>query len=112
MTPWTVAHQRFSRQEYWRGLSFLYPGDAPDPEIEPGSPALQADTLPSEPQRADQHLREPGLCKSLRTIEVISIAVVEELGDIRVRHIHIVIPTLSLVSYMISYKLLISLNIN
>ena len=38
----------FSRQEYWSGLPFLPPGDLPDPGIKPGSPALQADTLPSE----------------------------------------------------------------
>ena len=53
-TPWTVAHQAFpsmgfSRQEYWSGFPFLSPGDLPDPRIEPGSPALQADTLTSEP---------------------------------------------------------------
>ena len=51
-TPWTVAYQapqsmEFSKQEYWNGLPFLSPGDPPDPGIEPGSPALQADTLPS-----------------------------------------------------------------
>ena len=39
----------FSRQEYWSGLSFPPPGDLPDPEIEPRSLALQADSLPSEP---------------------------------------------------------------
>ena len=39
----------FSRQEYWSGLPFPSPGDIPDPGIEPGSPALQADTLQSEP---------------------------------------------------------------
>ena len=54
MTPWTVAHQAplsvgFSRQEYWSGLPFPSLGDLPDPGIEPGSPALQADYLPSEP---------------------------------------------------------------
>ena len=53
-TPWTVAYQvppsiRFSRQECWSGLPFPSPGDLPDPGIEPGSPALQADALPSEP---------------------------------------------------------------
>ena len=55
-TPWTVASQGppsmgFSRQEYWSGLPFLSPGDLPNPGIEPGSPALQADALPSEPTR-------------------------------------------------------------
>ena len=39
----------FSRQEYWSGLPFPSPGDLPDPGNEPGSPALQADALPSEP---------------------------------------------------------------
>ena len=53
-TPWTVAHQaplsmEFSRQEYSSGLPFPSPGDLPDPGIEPRSPALQADVLPSEP---------------------------------------------------------------
>ena len=39
----------FSRQEYWSGLSFLSPGDLPDPRIKPRPPALQADSLPAEP---------------------------------------------------------------
>ena len=52
-TPWTVAHQAplfmgFSRQKYWSGLPFPSPGDLPNPGIEPGSPALQADSLPAE----------------------------------------------------------------
>ena len=38
----------FFRQEYWSGLSFPSP-DLPNPGIEPGSPALQADSLPTEP---------------------------------------------------------------
>ena len=38
-----------SRQEYWSGLPFPSPGDLPNPGIEPGSPTLQADTIPSEP---------------------------------------------------------------
>ena len=39
----------FSRQECWSGLPFPSPGDLPDPGIKPGSPALQADALPTEP---------------------------------------------------------------
>ena len=39
----------FSRQEYWSGLPFPSPEDLPNPGIELGSPALQADALPSEP---------------------------------------------------------------
>ena len=39
----------FSRQEYYSGLAFPSPGDLPDLGIEPESPTLQTDTLPSEP---------------------------------------------------------------
>ena len=53
-TPWTVAYQapqsmEFSRQEYWSGLPFPSPGDLSNPGVEPRSPTLQADALPSEP---------------------------------------------------------------
>ena len=62
-TLWTVAHQAppsmgFSRQEYWSGLPFPSPGDLPNPGIKPRSPALQADSLTSEP---------PGNLKNKRT---------------------------------------------
>ena len=51
---WSIARQAplsmgVSRQGYWSGLRFPSPGDLPDPGIEPRSPALQADALPSEP---------------------------------------------------------------
>ena len=54
MTPWTVVHQAplsmgFSRHDYWSGLPLPSPVDLPNPGIEPGSPALQADSLPTEP---------------------------------------------------------------
>ena len=54
VTPLTVAHQdplsmAFSTQEYQSGLPFPPPGDLPDPGIEPGSPASQADSLLTEP---------------------------------------------------------------
>ena len=39
----------FFGQEYWSGLPFPSPGDLHDPGIESGSPALQEDSLPSEP---------------------------------------------------------------
>ena len=53
-TLWTIACQAplpmgFPKQEYWSGLPFPSPGDLPDTGIEPGSPTLQADALPSEP---------------------------------------------------------------
>ena len=41
----------FFRQEYWSGLPFPSPGDLLNPGIEPESPSLQADSLPSEPAR-------------------------------------------------------------
>ena len=53
-TPWIVSclaplPMDFSRQKYWSGLPFPTPGDLPDPGIKPISPALQADSLLSEP---------------------------------------------------------------
>ena len=44
----------FSRQEYWSGLPWPSPGDLPDPETEPRSSVLQADSLLSEPPREAQ----------------------------------------------------------
>ena len=56
VTPWTVAHQaplsiEFSMQEYWSGLPFPSPRDLPYPGIKFTSPALQMDSLISEPSR-------------------------------------------------------------
>ena len=48
----------FPRQEYWSGLPCPPLGDLPDPGIEPMSPALQADSLPSEP--SGEHKRKQG----------------------------------------------------
>ena len=53
-TPQTVVYQAplsmgFSRQQYWSGLPSPSPGDLLDPGIEPRSPTLQTDALPSEP---------------------------------------------------------------
>ena len=63
-TPWAVTCQDplsvgFSRQEYWRGDPVPPPGNLPVPGIEPRSPILQADSLPSEP---------PGKPKLLNTL--------------------------------------------
>ena len=46
------------RQEYWSGLPFLSPGDLPNPGIEPGSPALQVDSLPSEPPGKPEYIAQ------------------------------------------------------
>ena len=62
VTLWTADYQAlpsmgFSRQEYWSGLPFPSPGDLPNPGIEPRSPALQTDPLPSElPGKPKKHL--------------------------------------------------------
>ena len=60
-TPWTVAYQAplstgFSRQEYWSGLPFPPAGDLPNPGIEPGPPALQADFFISTRKQAPIYL--------------------------------------------------------
>ena len=65
--PWTVVCQAplsmgFSRQECWSGLSFPSAGNLPNPGIEPGSPALQAESLVDEP-------RGIWLCGSQQTVE-------------------------------------------
>ena len=57
VTPGTVVHQAplsmgFSRQEYWSGLPFPSPGDLHNPGIKPRSPALQVNSLLTEPSAA------------------------------------------------------------
>ena len=64
-TPWTVAWQAslslgFSRQEYWSGLPFPSPGDLPNPGIKFESPALQADSLPSQQHKCLKGQQETG----------------------------------------------------
>ena len=72
VTPWTIALQAplsmgFPRQEYWSGLPFPSPEDLADPRIKPLSPALQADSLPTEPPGNPctlNLLENKSLCKS------------------------------------------------
>ena len=72
VTSWTIACQaplstEFSRQEYWSGLSFPSPEDLPDPGIKPGSPALQAESLPTElPGKPFEHAKHVHIKVSLR----------------------------------------------
>ena len=68
-TPWTVAHQAprsmgFSRHEYWSGVPLPSPGDLPGPGIEPRSPALQADALPSELPAEAADRKQVWFCRS------------------------------------------------
>ena len=70
VTAWTVAPQAplsmgFSKPEYWSGLPFPSPGDFPTLGIEPGSPAVQADSLPSEPPGRPRHELNPSSCHLL-----------------------------------------------
>ena len=68
-TPWTVAYQAppsmgFSRQDYWSGLPFPSPGESCQHRDQTRSPALQADTLWSEPpekRRRGQYIQDPCL---------------------------------------------------
>ena len=63
--PWTVALQTplfmgFPRQDYWSGQIFPCSGDLLDPGIEPGSPALQEDSLASEPPEFEALTQKTG----------------------------------------------------
>ena len=66
-TLWTEACQAplpmgFSRQEYWSGLPFPSPRDIPNPGIKPRSPALQAESLASEPPGKPTHSKATSKC--------------------------------------------------
>ena len=68
--PRTVAHQAhlsmgFIRQEYWSGLPFPSPGDLPNPGIEPGCPALQADSLVAESEGKSKKVKVTQSCLAL-----------------------------------------------
>ena len=77
-TPWVVARQAplsmgFSRQGYWNRFPFPSPGDLPNPEIKPGSPVLQADSLLTELQGSVcftlmERRKERGRYSILRTL--------------------------------------------
>ena len=60
----------FSRQECWSGLPFPSLGDLPNPGIEPGSPALQADALSSEPPGKPKEAENLGFSFSFWPLQV------------------------------------------
>ena len=55
-----------TEQEHWSALPFPSPGDLPNPGIEPRSPALQADALPSEPPGKPLYWATWAICIFLR----------------------------------------------
>ena len=55
----------FCKQEYWSGLPFPSPGDLPNAGIEPRSPTLQADSLPSEPPRKSSYVKNESFKQKL-----------------------------------------------
>ena len=57
--PGFSVHEDSPGQEYWSGLPCPAPGDLPNPRIKPRSPALQADSLPSESPGKPHHLLHP-----------------------------------------------------
>ena len=59
-SPLGSPSMEFFRQESWSGLPFPSPGDLPHPGMEPRSPALQADSLPSEPPGKPFSTMKPG----------------------------------------------------
>ena len=77
-TLWTAAYKaplsmEFSRQEYWNGLPFPPPEDFPHPGIEPRSPALQADALPSGPPGKPLVYKGPSYMNKKKSNEPIKI---------------------------------------
>ena len=70
----------FSRQEYWSGWPCPPPGDLPNPGIKLRSPALQADSLPSEPPR------RPGLGSSYFSIFTFSVLYVHFISDHKIMY--------------------------
>ena len=71
-TPWTAAYQAplsmgFSRQEYWNGLPLPSPGHLPNPGIKPLSPALQANSLLSQPPGKPDTYTAAAAAKSLQS---------------------------------------------
>ena len=89
MTPWTVACQvpqsmGFSRQGYWRGLPFPSLGDLPDPVMESGTPALQADSLLFEPPGKPWKTSTPVLFRSLKVqsrVQTVSFSRIKNIGE-------------------------------
>ena len=75
------------RPEHWNGLPFPSPGDLPDPGIKPGSPTLQADSLPCEPPEKPPHIYSRNTSHVIRCQRVILMM------SFSLLHVHLVLPT-------------------
>ena len=78
-----------SKQEYWSGLSFPSPGDLPNPGIQPMSPALQANSLPAEPQVQFSSVAQ--LCQTLfdpMNCSTPGLPVIHQLPEFTETHVH------------------------
>ena len=91
MTSRNVAHQaplsmEFSRQEYWNGWLFPFPGDLPNPRIEPGSAALQAASLPSGPlgKPLDSIQAQKNLCEGQKRNQGKKMIVTMKVGNVSI----------------------------
>ena len=84
-----VAHQAplsmaFSRPEYWSGLPFPSPGYLPNSGIKSRSPALQENSLHSEPPGKPSPNRREGTCSTIRRVRYSGMKVkVKSLGRVR-----------------------------
>ena len=72
----------FSKQEYWNGLPLPSAGDLPNSVIEPESPALQVDSLPSEPpgKLHENYERAPQVAQAVKNLSAMQETQVQSLG--------------------------------
>ena len=76
VAPQASLSMGFSRQEYWSGQPFPSPGDLANPGMEPRSPTLQVDSLPSEPPGKPTGAREPVFLMMIHHLQIQGIPLV------------------------------------
>ena len=92
--PGRLQSMGFSRKEYWRGLPFPSPGYLPNPGIEPRSPALQVDSLPTELQGKPPSLIAAVTFKLILLAYTCFTMLCQLLPHSKVNQLHIYIPCL------------------
>ena len=113
-TPWAIARQTplfmgFSRREYWSGLSFLTPGDLPNPEIEPmslASPVLAGGLFTTAPLGSSISSYECGQIINTLITDLGSSATLKQLFSFNQRSL---LFSLSLLFFSFSFFSLLSL---